>query len=65
MCIVHLTPADIRAAGKSAEFIAEGDCRDTEWVGATFDPSGRWLFVNVRRPGTTFAITEPWEGGLL
>ncbi len=62
---VQLSPVDIRQAGKSAEFIKEGDYRDTEWAGATFDPSGRWLFVNLQSPGITFAITGPWERGLL
>lgn len=62
---VQLTAADIREAGKSAEFVQEGDYRDTEWAGATFDPSGRWLFVNLQSPGITFAITGPWERGLL
>lgn len=60
-----LTPADIVAAGKSAEFIAEGDYRQMEWAGVTFDPSGRWMFVNIQTPGITFAITGPWEKGLL
>jgi hypothetical protein len=62
---VQLSAADIQAAGKSAEFIREGDYRETEWAGATFDPSGRWLFVNLQSPGITFAITGPWERGLL
>ena len=62
---VLLTPSEIRGAGKSLEFIEEGDYRATEWCGATFDPSGRTLFVNVQSPGITFAITGPWERGLL
>jgi secreted PhoX family phosphatase len=62
---VQLTAAEVQAAGKSAEFVAEGDYRDTEWAGATFDPSGQWLFVNMQSPGITFAITGPWERGLL
>ena len=62
---VTLTDADITAAGKSAEFIKAADYRETEWAGATFDPSGRWLFVNIQTPGITFAITGPWERGLL
>jgi secreted PhoX family phosphatase len=49
----------------SAEFIAGGDRRETEWAGATFDPSGRWLFVNLQSPVITLAITGPWERGLL
>jgi hypothetical protein len=42
-----------------------GDFRDSEWCGACFDPSGRWLFVNLQEPGITFAITGPWELGPL
>jgi len=42
-----------------------GDFRGSEFAGATFSPDGRWLFVNVQDPGVTFAITGPWEKGLL
>ena len=42
-----------------------GSFRRSEWCGATFDPSGRWLFVNIQTPGITFAITGPWEAGPL
>jgi secreted PhoX family phosphatase len=38
---------------------------DGEFAGATFSPDGRWLFVNVQRPGVTFAITGPWGRGPL
>ncbi len=62
---VMLEPSDIAAAGKSAEFIEADDYREDEWAGATFDPSGRILFVNAQTPGITFAITGPWERGLL
>ncbi len=62
---VQLTAAEIQAAGKSSAFIPEGDYRDSEWAGATFDPSGQWMFVNIQTPGITFAITGPWERGLL
>lgn len=62
---VALTETDIKSAGKSAEFIKAADYRDTEWAGASFDPSGKWLFVNIQSPGITFAITGPWEKGLL
>ena len=40
-----------------------GDFRSSEFAGATFSPDGRWLFVNVQRPGITMAITGPWERG--
>ncbi len=62
---IQLEPADIQAAGKSVTLIAPGDYREDEWAGATFDPSGRILFVNAQTPGITFAITGPWERGLL
>jgi secreted PhoX family phosphatase len=62
---ITLSPSDLGTAGKSAEFIPDGDYREMEFAGATFDPSGRWLFVNVQTPGVTFAITGPWEKGLL
>jgi hypothetical protein len=62
---VTLTAADIQAAGKSATLIGEEDYRSSEFAGATFDPSGKWLFVNIQNPGITVAITGPWERGLL
>ena len=39
----------------------KGDFRGQEWAGATFSPDGRWLFVNLQRPGITLAITGPWD----
>lgn len=36
-----------------------GNFRRSEWAGAAF--AGDWLFVNIQRPGVTFAITGPWE----
>jgi secreted PhoX family phosphatase len=42
-----------------------GDFRTREFAGATFSPDGRWLFVNMQSPGITFAITGPWERGVL
>jgi secreted PhoX family phosphatase len=50
-------------AGKPA--IVPADYRFSEFAGACFDPSGRWLFVNVQRPGVTFAISGPWARGPL
>ncbi|MBE1531491.1 alkaline phosphatase PhoX [Actinomadura algeriensis] len=32
-----------------------------EFAGVTFAPDGRTMFVNVYEPGTTFAVTGPWE----
>ncbi len=37
----------------------------SEYSGATYSPDGRWLFVNIQYPGTTYAITGPWERGWL
>lgn len=37
----------------------------SEWAGATFSPDSRVLFVNQQSPGTTYAITGPWEQGAL
>lgn len=42
-----------------------GDFRDKEWAGATYSPDTRWLFVNIQTPGITFAITGPWDKGVL
>ena len=42
-----------------------GDFTGSEFAGATFSPDGRWLFVNMQTPGITFAITGPWDDGLL
>ncbi|GAA2119805.1 PhoX family protein [Actinomadura alba] len=48
--------------GKSVE---PGDYSWSEWAGATFDPKGEWLFVNIQTPGVTLAITGPWGRGSL
>ena len=42
-----------------------GDHRGNEFAGACFDPTGRYLFVNIQTPGITFAITGPWARGPL
>ena len=62
---VMLEPSDIQRAGKSREFIEPGHFREREWAGASFDPSGEALFVNIQVPGITFAITGPWRDGTL
>lgn len=45
--------------------ITPGDYRGNEFAGATFSPSGRYLFVNIQTPGITFAIEGPWQRGRL
>jgi len=54
------------AAGDSVPGTAgPDDYRDKEFAGACFSPDGQWLFVNVQTPGVTFAITGPWQRGLI
>jgi len=38
-----------------------GSLINSEFAGATFSPDGKWLFVNVQVPGTTYAITGDWR----
>ena len=45
--------------------VQPGDYRGSEFAGACFDPTGRWLFANLYQPGFTFAITGPWARGPL
>jgi uncharacterized protein len=58
---VNLTSAQLAAAGKLTTLAA--DRRSSEFCGACFDPTGRFLFVNIQTPGITFAITGPWAKG--
>lgn len=37
----------------------------SEFAGVQFSRRGRWLFCHVQYPGTTYAITGPWERGCL
>ena len=37
------------------------DPANSEFAGACFAPDGQTLFVNVQRPGVTYAITGPWD----
>jgi len=60
----QLTPTDIARVGKTGQF-AEGDYRDAEFCGATFDWTGRVLYVNSQSPGITYAISGPWALGNL
>lgn len=59
---VSLTIEQVVSAGKR---IVPGDYRMDEWAGACFDPNGETLFINIQRPGITFAIWGPWEEGNL
>lgn len=60
---INLTEAQLQGAGKLASLA--GDRRGNEFAGACFDPSGRYLFVNIQTPGVTFAISGPWAKGPL
>ncbi|HEX5372268.1 MAG TPA: alkaline phosphatase PhoX, partial [Aquabacterium sp.] len=60
---INTTSAQMSAAGKLSSLA--GDHRDNEFCGACFDPTGRYLFVNIQTPGVTFAITGPWANGSL
>ena len=57
-----LRPDQVVAAGKA---VTPGDYRGSEWAGVCFDPAGEVLFVNIQRPGITFAIWGPWAKGNL
>ncbi|MEN8197380.1 MAG: alkaline phosphatase PhoX [Pseudomonadota bacterium] len=41
--------------------VAANARRDSEFAGATFSPDGSTLFVNLQKPGLTFAIKGPWH----
>ncbi|SFC66665.1 PhoX family protein [Massilia yuzhufengensis] len=60
---ISLSTAQLQGAGKLASLA--GDHRANEFAGACFDPTGRYLFVNIQTPGITFAITGPWAKGPL
>ncbi len=45
--------------------VEAADYREEEWCGATFSFDGNWLFANIQSPGITFAITGPWQKGLI
>ncbi len=47
--------------GKIYDFAKNAHKDESEFCGACFSPDGQTMFVNVQNPGTTFAITEPWE----
>lgn len=60
---VVLSVAQLSAAGKQTGLA--GSHLGNEFAGACFDPTGRYLFVNIQTPGITFAITGPWAKGAL
>ena len=60
---INLTAAQLQGAGKLTSLA--GDGRGNEFAGACFDPTGRYLFVNIQTPGVTFAISGPWAKGPL
>ena len=41
--------------------LARNDLNDNEFVGPTFSPVGRTLFVGIQTPGHVLAITGPWD----
>ena len=47
-------------AGGGMYVLAGNPQGDSEFAGATFSPDGNTLFVNLQRPGLTFAIAGPW-----
>lgn len=47
----------------TAGVIGAGNFAGNETAGACFHD--RWLFVNIQTPGVTFAITGPWNNGVL
>jgi hypothetical protein len=53
----------VTAAGKDPR--NAGDRRGAETAGVCFDPTGRFMFLNIYTPGITVAITGPWAKGNL
>ena len=41
--------------------VAANARRDSEFAGATFSAGGGTLFVNLQKPGLTFAVKGPWN----
>jgi secreted PhoX family phosphatase len=55
--------AALKANGALITHFPPGNYRGIEWAGACFHE--RWMFVNIQTPGVTFAITGPWDNGML
>ena len=60
---VNLSTEQLIMTGKQISL--QGDHRGNEFAGACFDPTGRYLFVNIQTPGITLAISGPWARGPL
>ena len=66
MTVLAGEPPVVRRTAALAELASlAGDRRANEFAGACFDPTGRYLFVNIQTPGVTFAIAGPWSKGPL
>jgi secreted PhoX family phosphatase len=61
---MQLSPTDIAQIGRTGQF-NPADYRGSEFCGATFDWTGRILYVNSQVPGVTYAISGPWALGNL
>jgi len=48
--------------GRMFDF-AENVANSSEFAGPTFSPDGETLFLNIQRPGATYAIWGPWGVG--
>ena len=52
----------VYAMARNRQNIGTGDKPEWgEFAGVTFAPDRRTMFVNVYTPGTTFAVTGPWD----
>lgn len=54
----NTTPLDLEPFGETG-------VGRSEYAGVQFSPFGGWLFCHLQYPGTTYAITGPWERGCL
>ncbi|MBB6091275.1 hypothetical protein HNQ60_000121 [Povalibacter uvarum] len=54
----NTTPLDLEPFGETG-------IGRSEFTGVQFSPAGIWLFCHLQYPGTTYAITGPWERGCL
>jgi secreted PhoX family phosphatase len=54
----NTTPLDLEPFGETG-------IGRSEYAGVQFGPLGHWLFCHLQYPGTTYAITGPWQKGCL